>query len=113
MANRFRWLSLFPADGDQVLLPIDSKFPREDYEHLQEAIAAGDSKLTAHYRRELDVLRTSALGTLIRLEIVPRASHLFLEPGALEVVINHAAARFERHLRPARSARARRVRREN
>ena len=58
--------------------------------NLQEAIAAGDSKLTAHYRRELDVLRTSALGTLIRLEIVPRASHLFLELGALEAVVNRS-----------------------
>ncbi len=44
----------FPADGEQVLLPIDSKFPCEDYEHLQEAIATGDSKLAAHYRRELE-----------------------------------------------------------
>jgi DNA recombination protein RmuC len=26
--------------GEQVLLPIDSKFPREDYDHLQEATAA-------------------------------------------------------------------------
>jgi hypothetical protein len=34
--------------------PIDSKFPREDYEHLQEAVAAGDAKATAHYQRELE-----------------------------------------------------------
>jgi DNA recombination protein RmuC len=33
--------------------PIDSKFPREDYDHLQEAIAAGEAKLTAQYRRDL------------------------------------------------------------
>ena len=32
------------------------------------------------------------------LEIVPGASHLFPEPGALEAVIDHAAAWFERHL---------------
>ena len=44
----------FPADGEQVLLPIDSKFPREAYEHLQEAIAAGDAKPMAHFRRELE-----------------------------------------------------------
>jgi DNA recombination protein RmuC len=36
------------------LLPIDSKFPREDYDHLQEAIAAGDAKLIAQYRRDLE-----------------------------------------------------------
>ena len=52
--ERVEYAIRFPADGEQVLLPIDSKFPREDYEHLQEAIAAGDSKLTAHYRRELE-----------------------------------------------------------
>ncbi len=34
------------------------------------------------------------------LEIVPGASHLFPEPGALEVVIGHAARWFERHLAP-------------
>jgi pimeloyl-ACP methyl ester carboxylesterase len=32
------------------------------------------------------------------LEIVPGASHLFPEPGALEAVIGHAAHWFERHL---------------
>jgi putative phosphoribosyl transferase len=32
------------------------------------------------------------------LEIVPGASHLFPEPGALEAVISHAAHWFERHL---------------
>jgi len=32
------------------------------------------------------------------LEIVPGASHLFPEPGALEAVIDHAARWFERYL---------------
>jgi len=32
------------------------------------------------------------------LEIVPGASHLFPEPGALEAVISYAANWFERHL---------------
>ncbi|HLN09156.1 MAG TPA: alpha/beta hydrolase [Xanthobacteraceae bacterium] len=32
------------------------------------------------------------------LEIVPGASHLFPEPGALEAVIGHAARWFARHL---------------
>jgi len=35
------------------------------------------------------------------LEIVPGASHLFPEPGALEAVIDHAAAWFKRYLAPA------------
>jgi putative phosphoribosyl transferase len=33
------------------------------------------------------------------LEIIAGASHLFPEPGALEAVIDHAAAWFERHLK--------------
>jgi fermentation-respiration switch protein FrsA (DUF1100 family) len=33
------------------------------------------------------------------LEIVPRATHLFPEPGALEAVIDHAAKWFQCHLR--------------
>jgi DNA recombination protein RmuC len=52
--ERVEYAIKFPADGEQVLLPIDSKFPREDYEHLQEAIAAGDTKLIAQCRRDLE-----------------------------------------------------------
>jgi DNA recombination protein RmuC len=53
-SERVEYAIKFPADGDQLLLPIDSKFPREDYDHLQEAIAAGDAKLIAQYRRDLE-----------------------------------------------------------
>jgi DNA recombination protein RmuC len=52
--ERVEYAIKFPADGDQVLLPIDSKFPREDYEHLEEAIAAGDTKLIGQYRHNLE-----------------------------------------------------------
>ena len=52
--ERVEYAIKFPADGEQVLLPINSKFPCEDYEHLQEATAAGDAKLIAHFRRELE-----------------------------------------------------------
>ena len=41
------------------------------------------------------------------LEIVPGASHLFPEPGALEAVIDHASTWFERYLVPKTSARPR------
>jgi len=37
------------------------------------------------------------------LQIVPRASHLFPEPGALEAVIDHAARWFQQYLAPAHS----------
>ena len=40
------------------------------------------------------------LGGPKALQIVPRASHLFPEPGALEAVIDHAARWFERFLAP-------------
>ena len=40
------------------------------------------------------------------LKIVPGASHLFREPGALETVIGHAARWFERYLGRNRSARS-------
>jgi putative phosphoribosyl transferase len=39
------------------------------------------------------------------LEIVPGASHLFPEPGALEAVIDHAARWFKRYLAAAPAAR--------
>jgi pimeloyl-ACP methyl ester carboxylesterase len=41
------------------------------------------------------------------LEIVPGASHLFPEAGALEAVIEHAAIWFERHLGLASNSRMR------
>lgn len=40
------------------------------------------------------------------LEIIPGASHLFPEPGALEAVIEHAESWFRRHLGSSSSARA-------
>ena len=38
------------------------------------------------------------------LQIVPHASHLFPEPGALEAVIDHAARWFQHYLAPAHRA---------
>ncbi len=38
------------------------------------------------------------------LEIIPGATHLFPEPGALEAVMRHAASWFKRYLKPPRSA---------
>ena len=53
-ASEFEYAIKFPADGEQVLLSIDSKLPREDYEHLQETIAAGDAKRTVQCLRDLE-----------------------------------------------------------
>jgi fermentation-respiration switch protein FrsA (DUF1100 family) len=47
---------------------------------------------------ELNEQALARLPALKRLTIVPGASHLFPEPGALEAVIEHAADWFSRHL---------------
>ena len=49
---------------------------------------------------ELNEQALARLGGPRALEIVPGASHLFPEPGALEAVIGLAASWFERHLGP-------------
>jgi alpha-beta hydrolase superfamily lysophospholipase len=41
----------------------------------------------------------AALGPTARLAVVPGATHLFGEPGALEQVTDQARAWFDRHLR--------------
>jgi DNA recombination protein RmuC len=48
--ERVEYAIKFPADGEQVLLPIDSKFPREDYEHLQEATCAASNSTAGQCR---------------------------------------------------------------
>jgi pimeloyl-ACP methyl ester carboxylesterase len=50
---------------------------------------------------ELNERALACLRGVKALQIVPRASHLFPEPGALEAVIDNAARWFEQHLRPA------------
>ncbi len=49
---------------------------------------------------ELNEEALARLQGLKALEIIPGASHLFPEPGALEAVIDHAARWFERYLAP-------------
>jgi DNA recombination protein RmuC len=43
------------GDGEELLLPVDAKFPRDDYEHLLEASEAGDAPLMAHFRKQLEM----------------------------------------------------------
>ena len=47
---------------------------------------------------ELNKRAMSQMGCEVRLEIVPRATHLFEEAGTLEVVAQHAADWFTAHL---------------
>ncbi len=42
------------SDGEDMLLPVDAKFPREDHEHLLAALEAGDAALVETHRRALD-----------------------------------------------------------
>jgi len=42
------------AEGETVLLPIDSKFPREDYERLCNATEAGDSEAVKLLRKAIE-----------------------------------------------------------
>ena len=49
------------ADGQNVWLPIDSKFPGDTYAHLQEAQASGDAQAVEAARRALEqVIRAEA-----------------------------------------------------
>jgi pimeloyl-ACP methyl ester carboxylesterase len=55
---------------------------------------------------DLNEQAAARLGGPKKLEIVPGASHLFPEPGALEAVIGHATDWFERYLAPKSAASA-------
>jgi len=55
---------------------------------------------------ELNRNATQVLPVETRLEIVPGATHLFEEPGALEQAARLARDWFLRHLKPLHAARA-------
>src|SRR5262249_7409005 len=42
------------GDGEEVLLPVDARFPREDYERLVEASEVGDAQLVQRFRKFLE-----------------------------------------------------------
>src|SRR5699024_3322039 len=49
------------ADGQNIWLPIDSKFPGDTYAHLQDAYASGDAQAVEAARRALEqVVRAEA-----------------------------------------------------
>jgi DNA recombination protein RmuC len=54
-AERVEYAIRLPmADGEEMLLPVDAKFPREDHEHMIEALEAGDVALVEHFRKQLE-----------------------------------------------------------
>lgn len=42
------------ADGGEMLLPVDAKFPREDHEHMIAAMEISDTALVEHFRKQLE-----------------------------------------------------------
>ena len=53
-AERVDFAVVMPGRGEEVLLPIDSKFPSEDYVRIVEASAAGDMVALHSAERELE-----------------------------------------------------------
>lgn len=54
-AERVEYAIRLPMlDGEEMLLPVDAKFPREDHEHMLEALEANDVALAAHFRKALE-----------------------------------------------------------
>ena len=51
--ERVEFAIKYPVGGEEVLLPIDAKFPRETYERLVEASNAGDAALIESYRKQM------------------------------------------------------------
>jgi pimeloyl-ACP methyl ester carboxylesterase len=48
--------------------------------------------------RQLNAEAAAAMGAPVSIEVVPAATHLFEEPGALEAVIDLAVGALERNL---------------
>lgn len=64
------------AEGDPVLLPIDAKFPGDTYEHLRDAVDAGDAEAAAAARRALDqVVRAEARDIAEKYISVPETTN--------------------------------------
>lgn len=54
-SERVEFAVKLPVDGgDPVWLPIDSKFPGDTYEHLRDAVEAGDAEAVEQARRTLE-----------------------------------------------------------
>ena len=54
-AERVEYAIRLPMlDGEEMLLPVDAKFPREDHEQMLEALEVGDGALVTHFRKQLE-----------------------------------------------------------
>ena len=76
-AQRVEYAIKMPgADGGSVWLPIDSKFPGDTYEHLRDAIEAGDAEGVAAARRALEqVIKAEAKDISSKYLSVPETTN--------------------------------------
>lgn len=87
------------SDGEELLLPVDAKFPREDYDHLVQAIEAGDIPLIARFKKQLEA-RIKGCGKDIRDKYInpPRTTEfaiLFLPTESLYAEVLRLPGLFE------------------
>ncbi|MEZ5766164.1 MAG: DNA recombination protein RmuC, partial [Xanthobacteraceae bacterium] len=59
------------AEGGEMLLPVDAKFPREDHEHMIAALEAGDVLLAERFRKQLEARIKSFAKDISRKYINP------------------------------------------
>ena len=94
---RNRYVARLLNDAKLATLLIDLLTPQEEAIDMR----------TAHLRFDIGLLAGAALAALRvekKLVIIPGATHLFEEPGALEAVAGHAREWFERYLKPTPAA---------
>ena len=90
------------TDDDEILLPVDAKFPREDYDRLIAAMHDGDTLLAAKFRKDLETrLKTFARNIKDKYIDPPRTTEfgiLFLPTEGLYAEALREPALFD-HLR--------------
>lgn len=79
-SQRVEYAVRLPGNGDGIVyLPIDSKFPLEDYERLQETLDSGDPEMIA--------IATDALHTTLKVEARRIASKYIAPPSTTDFAI--------------------------
>ena len=76
-AERVEFAVRIPVEGSEpVLLPIDAKFPGDAYEHLRDAIDAGDTEGITSARKQLELrIRTEARDISTKYLSVPETTN--------------------------------------
>jgi DNA recombination protein RmuC len=103
-AERVEYAVRLPMlDGDEVLVPVDAKFPHESYDHMLKAVEAGDKALEAHFRKQLESqIKASAKDIAKKYINPPRTTEhaiLFLPTESLFAEVLRIPGIFEHLLR--------------